>query len=154
MDSIDKLLEQIKAEYNGDKSQQTQPPQPNFDQPSTNLPINLPVNLSINSANALIDEILGDTNQPNSFIDNILEEVKADIEAQAQAEELKKQQELEQERIKQEKIKAKQKAALKKQAQDWLAKLDPLSVEGLWFERFAESYPSKLEAAIEYLKSN
>ncbi|AUT00974.1 hypothetical protein CLI64_11500 [Nostoc sp. CENA543] len=150
MDSIDKLLEQIKAEYSGEKSQQTQSPQPNLDIPSTNLPINLP----INSANSLLDDLLGDTNKPDSFIDNILEEVKADIEAQAQAEELKKQQELEQERIKQEKIKAQQKAALKKQAQDWLAKLDPLSVEGLWFERFAESYPSKLEAAIEYLKSN
>jgi hypothetical protein len=44
--------------------------------------------------------------------------------------------------------------ALKNQAEDWLKKLDPFSAEGLWFERFAEGYSSKLEAAIEYLQTN
>ncbi|MGH7998819.1 MAG: salt stress protein, Slr1339 family, partial [Brasilonema sp.] len=44
--------------------------------------------------------------------------------------------------------------ALKKQAKDWLAQLDPLSLEGLWFEKFAEGYPSKLEAAIEYVQNS
>jgi len=87
-------------------------------------------------------------------MDNLLAEVQADIAAEDAAEELRKQQELEQERLRQEQIKAKQREALKQQAQNWLEKLDPFSPEGLWFERFAESYPSKLEAAIEYLQSN
>ncbi|MBH8561832.1 hypothetical protein I8748_06520, partial [Nostoc sp. CENA67] len=80
--------------------------------------------------------------------------VKADFATQDAALELQKQQELEQERIRQQQIKAKQLEALKKQAKEWLEKLDPFSPEGLWFERFSESYPSKLEAAIEYLQNN
>ena len=43
---------------------------------------------------------------------------------------------------------------LKKTAQVWLEKLDPFSPEGLWFERFAEKYESKLAAAIDYLLEN
>ncbi len=39
------------------------------------------------------------------------------------------------------------------QAELWLKNLDPYSDEGFWFEQFAHSYPSKLEAAIEYLKA-
>lgn len=38
-------------------------------------------------------------------------------------------------------------------AEVWLKKLDPYSDEGFWFEQFALSYPSKLEAAIDYLKA-
>jgi hypothetical protein len=34
----------------------------------------------------------------------------------------------------------------------WLEKLDPLSSEGLWFEKFAEKYSSQLEAALDYLQ--
>ncbi|MEO1186065.1 MAG: hypothetical protein AAFX46_15925, partial [Cyanobacteria bacterium J06636_27] len=68
-------------------------------------------------------------------------------------EEIQKQQAIAEERIRQEKIKAKKLEALKGQAQEWLEKLEPLSPEGMWFESFAKSYPSKLEAAIEYLNS-
>ncbi len=81
-------------------------------------------------------------------------EIKADFAEEDAAIELKKQQELEQERIRQKQFKAKQLEILKVQAKQWLAKVDPLSSEGLWFERFSESYSSKLEAAIEYLKNN
>ncbi len=42
---------------------------------------------------------------------------------------------------------------LTRQAEVWLKNLDPYSDEGFWFEQFANSYPSKLEAAIEYLKA-
>ena len=37
-------------------------------------------------------------------------------------------------------------------AQAWLAKLDPLSTEGLWFTEFAKNYPSPLLAAMELLQ--
>ncbi|MGK7945367.1 MAG: hypothetical protein AB4058_12940 [Microcystaceae cyanobacterium] len=50
------------------------------------------------------------------------------------------------EQEKQQKIKR-----LTKQATLWLDKLDPYSDEGFWFGKFAESYPSRLDAAIEYL---
>ncbi|MBD2451682.1 hypothetical protein H6G76_32110 [Nostoc sp. FACHB-152] len=141
MDSIDKLLAQLKAEYEEPKPTQQQPP--DFVKPAQQP-----------SQPDMVKPIIISQPKSRSIIDNILAEVKADVEAQAAAEELRRQQELEQERLRQEKIKAQQLAALGKQAKEWLEKLDPFSPEGLWFERFAEGYPSKLEAAIEYLQSN
>ena len=130
MDSIDKLLAELKTEYKEVQPQQQQ-------SKST-------------TAKAFIPSLP----KSASFMDNILAEVKANFAEEDAAIELKKQQELEQERIRQEQLKAKQLEGLKIQAKEWLAKVDPLSSEGLWFERFAENYPSKLEAAIEYLRSN
>ncbi|MEA5514624.1 salt stress protein, Slr1339 family [Nodularia sp. UHCC 0506] len=130
MDSLDKLLDQIKAEYDQAKPAASQP-QKNATKSVTPKP---PKSLSL--------------------VDSLLAEVGADFAAQDKAEELKKQQELEQEKIRQAQIKAQQIEALKVTAEAWLKKLDPFSSEGLWFEKFAESYPSKLEAAMEYLKAN
>ncbi|NJM69930.1 MAG: DUF342 domain-containing protein [Scytonema sp. RU_4_4] len=130
MDSLDKLLAELKAEYEEQKPQQHQ----------------LKAN-SIKPVNKL---------QPKSesLIDNLLAKVKADFEQKDLAEKLQRQQELEQERMKQEQLKAKKLEELTKQAQNWLVKLDPFSLEGLWFEKFAEGYPSKLKAAIEYLQNS
>ncbi|MBC1224903.1 hypothetical protein GNF10_18940 [Nostoc sp. UCD121] len=129
MDSIDKLLAELQTEY-----KQVQPQQ--------------------QSKSATAKSFIPSSPKSASFMDNILAEVKADFAEEDAAIELKKQQELEQEQIRQKQLKAKQLEGLKIQAKEWLAKVDPLSSEGLWFERFAESYPSKLEAAIEYLRNN
>ncbi|MBE9034027.1 salt stress protein, Slr1339 family [aff. Roholtiella sp. LEGE 12411] len=133
MDSIDDLLAQLKAEYEEIQPKQQQP--------------------KSNSAKSFKSFIQPSTKSP-SLVDNILAEIKADFAVQEAAEELKRQQELEQEQIRQEQLKAKQIETLRAQAKEWLAKLDPFSSEGLWFERFAERYSSKLEAAIEYLQNN
>ncbi|BAY21980.1 hypothetical protein NIES2100_17430 [Calothrix sp. NIES-2100] len=133
MDTIDKLLAELKTEYEEGKPSQPQPkPQPNIAQ----------------------SFIQASSPKASSLIDSLLEEVKTDFAERDMAEELKRQQELEQERIRQEQLKAKQREGLKNQAKEWLDKLDQFSPEGLWFERFAEGYPSKLEAAIEYLQNN
>ncbi len=79
-------------------------------------------------------------------IDRLLSEVKADFAQKDLAQELQKQQQLEQ-------LQAQQLAELQQKAEDWLAKLDPFSPEGLWFERFAERYDSKLAAALDYLQN-
>lgn len=129
MDSIDKLLAELKAEYQELKPEQQQP------KPISAKPMSV-------------------QGKSESLIDSLLAEVKADFEQKGLAEKFQRQQELEQERIRQEQLKAKTLDELKKQAKDWLAKLDPLSSEGLWFERFAQGYPSNLEAAIEYLQTN
>jgi hypothetical protein len=175
MDSIDKLLAEIKTEYT--EPQAT--PKPN------NLtPVKL--DLPVTKADVLIDNLLSEVQaevaenkipdiqyQPTSyyhlppiefihspanksdvFMDNLLADVKADIAEQEAAEQRRKQEELVQEKIRQEKIKNEQRKALEKTAKEWLAKLDPLSSEGLWFERFAEGYPDKLAAAIDYLETN
>ncbi|MBN3888190.1 MAG: hypothetical protein HWQ43_03060 [Nostoc sp. JL31] len=130
MDSIDKLLAELQTECKEVQPQQQQP------------------------KSATAKSFMPSSPKSASFMDKLLADVKADFAEEDAAIELKRQQELEQERIRQEKIKAKQIEGLKVQAKEWLAKVDPLSSEGLWFERFAESYPSKLEAAIEYLRSN
>ena len=129
MDSIDKLLAELKTEYT---------------EPKTTAPEN----------NLTPVKSVSPTIKSDVFIDKLLSEVQADILAKDAAEALQKQEELTQEKIHQEKLQAKQKAALEKPAKQWLAKLDPLSSEGLWFERFAESYPHKLAAAIDYLQTN
>ncbi|NEU81764.1 hypothetical protein [Nostoc sp. UIC 10630] len=130
MDSIDKLLAELQTEYKEVQPQQQQ------------------------SKSTTAKSFIPSSPKSASFMDNILAEVKANFAEEDAAIELQKQQELEKERIRQEQLKAKQLEGLKIQAKEWLAKVDPLSSEGLWFERFAESYPSKLEAAIEYLRSN
>ncbi len=85
MDSIDKLLAELKTEYEEAKPPQSQPqPQPNTTQPFIQTPP-----------------------KAASLIDSLLEEVKADFVERDMAEELKRQQELEQERIRQEKLNSK-----------------------------------------------
>ncbi len=137
MDSIDKLLSELKAQYQQPASQAGRQ--------------------EVEIEKVKIKKVKLDSFPSSSkadVIDNILAEVKQDFEQKQLLEEQQKQQELEEERIKQEEIKAKKLELLKTQAQEWLKKLEPLSPEGLWFETFAQSYPSKLEAAIEYLTVN
>merc|ERR1712178_171435 len=47
--------------------------------------------------------------------------------------------------------KQQQQKLLTRRAKQWLENLDEYSDEGLWFESFSRSYPSRLEAAMEYL---
>lgn len=129
MDAIDKLLAELKTEYIEAK---TPPAQNNL----------TPVKL------------ISPTIKSDVFTDNLLSKVKADILAKDAAVALQKQEELTQEKIRQENLQAKQKAALEKSAKQWLAKLDPLSPEGIWFEKFAQGYPNRLLAAIDYLQTN
>jgi hypothetical protein len=82
-----------------------------------------------------------------------IDELKAEFQEKERLEELKRQEQLREEQLRQERIKQQQKQALKKEAEEWLKKLNPRSEEGLWFEEFAYSYPSKLEAAIDYLQA-
>ncbi|MGK7940592.1 MAG: hypothetical protein AB4062_10680 [Crocosphaera sp.] len=47
--------------------------------------------------------------------------------------------------------KQQQQKLLIRQAKQWLETLDPYSDEGFWFEEFSSSYPSRLDAAVDYL---
>ncbi|MTJ15249.1 hypothetical protein FJR11_22335 [Anabaena sp. UHCC 0187] len=135
--SIDSLLSEVEADFPETKTEYTQ-------YKSTQSNNKLPP----------IQFVQSPATKSDRFIDNLLADVQADFLEQDAAEEIRKQEELVQEKIRQEKLKAKQKLALQKPAKAWLAKLDPLSSEGLWFERFAEGYPDKLAAAIDYLQTN
>ncbi|MBE9213191.1 hypothetical protein IQ247_10985 [Plectonema cf. radiosum LEGE 06105] len=140
MDSIDKLLSELKAEYQK--------------------PANLPTQRTEEVEKVKLDSsplsssFSTSPSAKKDVIDNILSQVKQDFEQKQLLQEQQKQQQLEKERIGQEKLKVKELEGLKKQAQEWLNKLEPLSPEGLWFESFAKNYNSQLEAAIEYLHTH
>ena len=127
MDEIDRLLSQLKAE-----NEKQQPAKPNLQQPAAQ----------------------HHTAKSDDGIDRLLEQVKSDYDRQDRDREQIRQEQLKAEQLKQQQLQQKKREALKKTAQVWLEKLDPFSPEGLWFERFAEKYESKLAAAIDYLLEN
>ena len=174
MESIDKLLAQIKAEYQeSDKSEQPKKQQPLPKKAKSGglfrdgVPPSPP---QLFKTEASLDSLLGEVeaesmdkqqlsqkNQPSknsASLDSLLNDIKADYEAQEGAEQqlrleqLKAQEQRQQQRHQQELEKLRQRAIA------WLKQLDPLSSEGLWFENFAQKYDSKLEAAIAYLQTN
>lgn len=151
MESMDDLLAEMKAEYL----------KPKLPKPQEQL-------LTEQELNSV--EL--PTVQPKSFNqlgkslaeEGMLAEIKAEFEEQQRSEEIKKeQQRQEQQRQKEQQIKEEQirleqrekqrREALTKEATEWLKNLDFRSEEGLWFEEFAYSYSSKLEAAIDYLEA-
>ncbi|MEB3359390.1 MAG: hypothetical protein VKK04_21875 [Synechococcales bacterium] len=83
--------------------------------------------------------------------DPALAQLKAQYEeAEQEAARQRQQQQAAEQRQREEQARQ-QRAALVKQAEEWLKNLDPRSGEAIWFEELAEKYPSRLEAAIDYL---
>lgn len=143
MESIDDLLAQIKSEY------QEQQPEPN-----KKPPLFLEEELNVPSAiDPTIQPQLGSITWLSSAEENLLAEIKAEFEEQDYIEEHKKEQQRQAEQQKAEQERNRQRESLIKDATEWLKTLDPHSEEGLWFEELAYSYPSKLDAAMEYLQT-
>jgi hypothetical protein len=145
MESIDDLLSQLKSEYEEKPQPQNLKKEPPFLDDRTiqelqKKPIHQPQSSWQNSVETFSD-------------DSLIAEVKAEFEAQQQAEELQRQEQLKAEQVRQEQKKQQQRQLLTKQAEEWLKNLDLRSAEGLWFEEFAYTYASKLEAAIDYLQA-
>lgn len=127
MESIDDLLAQVKAEY------QAKPQDPSPTPPVP--PAVSPVSDGVASPG----------------VDRLLTELGDEYREKEKAEAQERQQRQEEEQSQQEHFQKLQRQALRRDAEAWLKKLDPLSGEGLWFGEFAEGYPSRLEAAIDYL---
>ncbi len=141
----DNLLAEIKAEY----QEKAQPKPAKEQQPfpekrSPQLPPLPPRQAQVSWQKTIVS---------SSAENSLLVELKAEVEEKQKEEELKRQQQLKEEQLRQERIKQQQRQALTKEAQEWLKKLNIRSAEGLWFEEFAYDYPSKLEAAIDYLQA-
>jgi hypothetical protein len=131
MDEIDKLLAEVKHEYiEKPKAQPSHPQQRNT--------------FTFPSIKSTPDKLGG--------VDKLLADVKADFEEKDLATELQRQQELEVERLRAVEEQQRKREALKHKAKAWLSELEPLSPEGLWFEKFSQGYPTQLDAAIEYLE--
>jgi len=181
MESIDDILAQLKSEYQekDNPGQQKQQPPPKIEKAIEPQLPKLPPPESGRKSFSSEDTLL-QKKQPRARIekasdpklhnlsssasgkrsfsstspeDALLSQIKTEFAEHDKAEELKIQQQIKEEKLKQEQIKQQQKQALTKEAEVWLKKLNPRSAEGLWFEEFAYSYSSKLEAAIDYLQA-
>jgi hypothetical protein len=144
MESIDDLLAQVKAEYQEQEQAQQSKQKPLFQEEEFKSPP--PVSSTYQPQPS-------QQNWVSAAEDNLLAQVKAEFEEQARAEELKKQQQLREEQLRKEHRRKREREALTQEATEWLKNLNLRSDEGLWFEEFAYSYPSKLEAAIDYLQA-
>ena len=129
MDPIDKLLAEVKAEY-----QEVAEPE------------------KLKKQQRKAEPLRQSLPKQEPFIDSLLTQLKAEYEEQARAEEQLRQQQLKAEQLRQQQLRQQQLEALTSRARVWLEKLEPLSTEGIWFEKFAEKYSSKLAAAIDYLQ--
>jgi uncharacterized membrane protein YgaE (UPF0421/DUF939 family) len=155
MNSIDRLLAQIEAEY-----QELAEPEQLKQQKLPDESCQQPLSKNEASLASLLSELEPETKHPNkqsrakqeTSINSLLNGLKADYEAQARVEEQLRQEQLKAEKLRKQQLKLQELEALKQQAIAWLKELDPLSTEGLWFENFAEKYSSKLEAALDYLQ--
>ncbi|MCS6900049.1 MAG: hypothetical protein RMJ98_10440 [Myxococcales bacterium] len=75
-------------------------------------------------------------------------------EAQREAEAIRHREAVEAQRRQQEEARRQQEVerAIRHQAEQWLAKLDPYSIEGQWFTVFAARYKDRISAAVAYLR--
>ncbi len=137
MADIDDLLNELKEEYETGRTPSPSPPSPKIKSQSSD------------SINQLLDDIKEEIAQPP----------KLDVEVKPVKTESPKPDDLSQNlhiviRAEDEQKKEqRRRESLKQKAHQWLAKLDPTSDEGMWFEEFSYSYDSKLEAAITYLEA-
>ena len=131
MDSIDKLLAEVQAEY--EKPKTSKQPQKQPQKPSET------------------QKARSHSFKSDRGFDDLLSQVQSEFEEVDRRQEQKRAEQLKQEAIEQEQIRKQKQAKLTKQATEWLKNLDSLSDEGFWFEQFAEKYPTRLEAAIAYL---
>ncbi len=145
MESIDDILSQLKSEYEDKDNPKPQPKKPPLTKEELYQP---PIAVTPPSQNSWQSNVV-----PSAAEYSLLDELKAEFAEQDREEEIKKQQKLKEEEQIQERIRQQQCQAIKKEAEAWLKKLNPRSAEGLWFEEFAYSYSSKLEAAIDYLQA-
>lgn len=91
--------------------------------------------------------------QKNSSDEDLFADVKSNFEVKQSATANKSYEQTIDDVRHEEQQRQRQEKALRTQAQKWLKNLNPHSDEGIWFEEFAYSYPSRLEAAMDYLQA-
>ena len=164
MESIDRLLAELKAEYQASQKNA----ELNKSQPSVQTQVPLP-SVEIPSNQTLEKSHL---NLYPSVLDRDLAQIKAEYEAQNKAQEVtspkslkvedeapNKAQEVTSlatqppEKIVQSELDVQTHRQKVRQAQVWLKKLDKNSDERYWFDQFAFKYSSRIDAAIDYLQA-
>ena len=182
MESIDRLLAELKAEYQESKKKSAElKNQPTMPAEAPSPAASVPSTETIKTINKTLD---------SSAVDNDLAQIKAEYEAKEKAQAVAKQEQLKteyeklnkaQELVKQEPLKDEHEALNQvqevvkqeqtstkivhqqpqvqthrekvRQAQVWLKNLDKNSDERFWFDQFAFKYSSRIDAAIDYLQA-
>ncbi len=173
MESIDDLLAQVKAELEPD---QKQPPKPAYFVTEADLKTPSPISpgsSSYSSSSNFVDpkptddllsqlktEFVEKEHQEATLRQQQLREEQQHQERQLQQAQLQQHQERDRQeqqsretQLREQQKQERKRQALKKEAEVWLKKLHLNTEEGRWFEEFSYNYPSKLEAAIDYLSA-
>ena len=163
MESIDRLLAELKAEYQASQKVREVQSQPSVEAQPLSQPAAVPSNQTLKTT---------DINLYAGALDKDLAEIKAECEAQnkhqevAAQEPLKAEHEAENkaqevtalapqtpEKIVQSELDVQTRRQKVRQAQVWLKNLDKNSDERDWFDQFAFRYSSRIDAAIDYLQA-
>jgi len=161
MESIDRLLAELKAEYQASQKNAELKSQQQV-QAQAQAPLEVPSNPTFKTL---------DLNLYAGAMDKDLAQIKAEYEAQNKTQEVPSSKPIKAEdevqNKAQEVISLEQRPAEKvivqlevqthrqkvRQAQVWLKKLDKTSDERYWFDQFAFKYSSRIDAAIDYLQA-
>ncbi|MEG4812352.1 hypothetical protein QUA82_32955 [Microcoleus sp. F8-D3] len=156
MESIDRLLGELKAEYQASQKiaelksqapvQAQTPSNPTFKTSD--------INLYASPLDRDLAQIKAEYEAPNQAQEVALQErLKGEHEAQNQAEEAASPEPLLAEKVAGPQLDVQTHRQKVRQAQVWLKKLDKNSDEGYWFDQFAFRYSSRIDAAIDYLQA-
>ncbi|HSF76217.1 MAG TPA: hypothetical protein VLA84_20640 [Microcoleus sp.] len=163
MESIDRLLGELKAEYQASqkkaelKSQtpvEAQAPVPQAAVPSNQTFKTSDINLYASPLDKDLAQIKAEyegQNQTQAVASQ--QPLKAEHEGQNQAQEVASLEQPPAEKVAGPQLDVQTHRQKVRQAQVWLKKLDKNSDEGYWFDQFAFKYSSRIDAAIDYLQA-
>ncbi len=162
MESIDRLLAELKAEYQASQKVREVLSQPPVEAQPLSQPAAVPSNQTLKTT---------DINLYAGVLDKDLAEIKAECEAQNKHQEVAAREPLKSlhkaenkaqevtalapqtpEKIVQSELDVQTRRQKVRQAQVWLKNLDKNSDERYWFDQFAFKYSSRIDAAIDYLQ--
>ncbi len=162
MESIDRLLAELKAEYQESqkksaelKSQSVVQPEPLWQAtavPSSQAILTSDKNLDFGGFDSDLAQIKAEYEKQNQTQEVAKQErLLAEDEAQNKAQEIVKQEQHQVETVVQQ-VQVKTHREKVRQAQVWLKNLSKDSDERFWFDQFAFKYSSRIDAAIDYLQ--
>ena len=145
MESIDRLLAELKAEYQASQKNAELKSQPAVQESQAPLP---PAVLRSNEGFKI-----SDLNSYAGAMDKDLAQIKAEYEAQNKTQEAVSLEQQPAAKVAGPQLDVQTHRQKVRQAQVWLKKLDKDSDERYWFDQFAFKYSSRIDAAIDYLQA-
>jgi ATPase subunit of ABC transporter with duplicated ATPase domains len=164
MESIDRLLAELKAEYQASRKQadelksqplvQAQAPLKQAVVPSNPTFKTLDIDLYAGALDKDLAQIKAEYEAQNKAQEVAsLEPLKAEYKAQNKVQEVASLEPQPAEKVAASQLDVETHRQKVRQAQVWLKKLDKNSDEGYWFDQFAFKYSSRIDAAIDYLQA-